>query len=271
MKKLIITIVLALALLAGTVSLALAVTYGEPDGDGHPYVGLVLFYDEAGEYMWRCSGTLISPTVVLTAGHCTFGTKTAKVFFDADLEEGLVFPYEDCGSHTCYQGTPHPHPNYDDFATFPNTSDVGVVVLDEPLNVDKYGQLAQIGELNQALAQNLRKDIIIRTVGYGRQSVKPELIVKRIRYTATSMLVNLGNALTDGFNLQTSNNPSDVNGQGGSCFGDSGGPLFYPEDSNHVVAVVSFGMNGNCKGEDWSYRVDTAYAQDFVNEFLPQP
>ena len=60
----------------------------------HPYVGLVAFYDDGGEFVWRCSGSLISPTVFLTAGHCTdpdnetpgdgMGAKTARVWFQQD-------------------------------------------------------------------------------------------------------------------------------------------------------------------------------------------
>ena len=70
MKKfpVIISIVLILSLvLAGT---ALAITDGEVDGDGHPQVGFLVM-DVGGKPAWRCSATLLSPTVVLTAGHCT--------------------------------------------------------------------------------------------------------------------------------------------------------------------------------------------------------
>ncbi len=35
----------------------------------YPYVGLVVFYDSAGEFIWRCSGSLIDPRTFLTAGH----------------------------------------------------------------------------------------------------------------------------------------------------------------------------------------------------------
>lgn len=92
-------------------------------------MGLVLFYDESGEYMWRCSGTLLSPTVLLTAGHCTSGPASAQVWFDSDVT-GTGYP--STGGVT---GTPIPHPLYDDFATFPNTHDVGVVLLDEEVEI----------------------------------------------------------------------------------------------------------------------------------------
>jgi len=267
-KRFLIVAALVLGLALGSVGIAYAITYGEPDGNGHPYVGFVTFYDASGTYMWRCSGTLVSPTVLLTAGHCTFGTTSAKVWFDADLND-LERPYPDCGGHTCYTGTPHPHPGYDDFATFPNTSDVGVVVLDTPVEMGTYGELPELGVLDDLATRRGHQDLIIRSVGYGLQCVKPVNQADKVRYTSTSMIVNVGSHVTDGYNLHTSNNPGNGHGtSGGSCSGDSGGPLFYPEDSNVVVAVVSFGMNANCKGADFSYRVDIANSQDFIEEYL---
>jgi len=249
---------------------ASAVTYGEPDEDEHPYVGLVLFYDESGEYMWRCSGTLLSPTVFMTAGHCVVDTASAKVFFDADLTE-LEYPYPDCGPYDCVKGTTYGHSDYDDaWPDFPKTYDVGVVVLDKLVEMDEYGELPELGVLDELDTQRGHQDLVLRTVGYGLQSVKPDYQADRVRYTSTSLLVNLRSHLTDGYNLHTSNNPGKGHGtSGGSCFGDSGGPIFYPEGSNTVVGIVSFGMNWNCKGGDWAFRTDIETTQDFVNEFLP--
>lgn len=94
-------------------------------------MGLVLLYDESGEYMWRCSGTLLSPTVFMTTGHCAVDTASAKVLFNADLKE-LEYPYPDCGPYQCWEGTTHTHPNYDDaWPEFPQTYDVGLVILDK--------------------------------------------------------------------------------------------------------------------------------------------
>ncbi len=84
---------------------------------------------------------------------------------------------------------------------------------------------------------------------------------------ATSKLVNLRSALTKGYNLHTSNNPGKGHGtSGGACFGDSGGPVLYNDE---IVAVTSFGLNYNCKGADFAYRVDTDWAQaDFLDDYL---
>ncbi len=80
MRKLLVVLA-AVAALVVTAGPAQAVLYGQPDNNEHPYVGVIRFFDEDGNYLWRCTGTLISPTVVLTAGHCTFGTASAEAWF----------------------------------------------------------------------------------------------------------------------------------------------------------------------------------------------
>ena len=104
----------------GTVSAASGITAGgELDGDGHPYVGLMVADDADGNPMWRCSGTLISPTVYLTAGHCTSGASGATVWFESDVEAGIPGNGYPFGGPTSVDGTPYTHPMYDDNAFFP--------------------------------------------------------------------------------------------------------------------------------------------------------
>ena len=85
MKKLTFVLVLVLVLAFGLASVAYAITNGQPDGDNHPYVGLIVF-DVGGGPAWRCSGALIAPNLVLTAGHCTDGADAARVWFDEIVE-----------------------------------------------------------------------------------------------------------------------------------------------------------------------------------------
>jgi len=87
------------------------------------------------------------------------------------------------------------------------------------------------------------------------------------RCKATSRIVKLRNTLTDGYNVQTSNNSSPALSRGGTCCGDSGGPVFL-NNENIILGITSFGMNGNWKGEDWAYRADIDDTQDFVAGFL---
>ena len=135
---------LALALVGATALTASAITGGEPDGNGHPNVGMIGFYDATGRY--RCSATLVSPTVVVTAAHCTDGTlgKTA-LKFDSVIAETPPSPLpaaaNPAGGYTAAElsaagwlsGTAHTHPEYSDFTDIRNWNDVGVVVLDAPV------------------------------------------------------------------------------------------------------------------------------------------
>ena len=133
MKKVTIAILLAAVLVFSTVGLAAAVTDGEPDGDGHPFVGLMVAQDEDGNPLWRCTGTLISPTVFLTAGHCTESPAAhVEIWFDADVESGI--PDNGYPFNGQVGGTPYTHPDYDPDAFV--LRDVGVVVLDEEVAME---------------------------------------------------------------------------------------------------------------------------------------
>jgi hypothetical protein len=102
MKKTIFVLAIVAVLLIATVGSAFAITNGQPDGDAHPYVGLLVFDDENGP-AWRCSGSLIAPNVVLTAGHCTDGAVAARVWFDEDVQSNSEYPFSGA---TSYDGAP---------------------------------------------------------------------------------------------------------------------------------------------------------------------
>jgi V8-like Glu-specific endopeptidase len=99
----------AITLLTLSAAPANAVTDGAADGEGHPYVGLMVAIDEDGNPLWRCSGTLISPTVYVTAGHCTDDPAvTAELWFQSDLEPAPAdFGYPTDGE---VSGTVYTHP-----------------------------------------------------------------------------------------------------------------------------------------------------------------
>lgn len=255
MRRALTPLVVLLLALAVTSS-ATAISRGTLDGDDHPYVGLVRFTD--GMTSWRCSGALLTPTVFLTAGHCAEGAVSAKVWF-ASTGASATNP-------DFVTGQPYAHPGFDGFATFPNTSDVGVVVLDTEVVLDTYAQLAAPGFLDAYAKVSKKKATIQFTaVGYGLQDSHPDVIAAPDRYQATTDLVSLVNANTDGWNLRTSNNAVT----GGTCPGDSGGP-FLVAGTDTVVSLNSFSNSGHCSGADYSYRVDTEYAQDWLARFLEQ-
>ena len=263
-KKTVVILIAVLAMTLGSIGVANAVLFGEPDGDAHPYVGLMVA-DVDGEPAWRCSGTLIAPRVFLMAAHCAYEATGARVWFDTDLTDNPEYPY---GGATSVEGTPIAHPNFDGTLAIPNTSDVGLVILDEPVTDLGFGELPPLGlaeELNSAPGI----EAMVNIVGYGRQLVKPELIADRVRYQATPMLVEVNGALTRDYGLHLSSNPGKGGGTGGSCFGDSGGPALAATDSNVVLGVASFVLNSNCRGAGFYYRVDTQYAQDFILANMP--
>ncbi len=167
------------------------------------------------------------------------------------------------------KGTAIHAPDYDDFADFPVTHDVGVVELDEDASVTTYGVLAPLGAADTLAGSTGRgrNAATVETVGYGIQSVQPHPMEIESRFKSTSRIVEVNGNQSTGGNLHTSNNPSDAGGRGGSCFGDSGGPVFV-NDTNQVLAVVSYGPSATCHGADYSWRVDTAAAHEFVGSFL---
>ncbi|MGE5378752.1 MAG: trypsin-like serine protease, partial [Bacteroidota bacterium] len=136
---------------------------------------------------------------------------------------------------------------------------VGLLILDQPIQLSEYGQLPQPGLLDSLVKARGTQPMVFTASGYGLsykeqpQNGKPNLSYRE-RLMAEGTLVNLTSNLTDGFNLQTSGNG---NGKGGTCNGDSGGPVFYGDtSSNLVVGVTSFGLNSLCRGTDFAYRID---------------
>ena len=134
--------------------------------------------------------------------------------------------------------------------------------------VTTFGELAALGTV-EALAGSPdgRNDALVETVGYGIQSVQPAPMDVETRYKSTSRIVQVNGNISEGGNVHTLNNPSAIGGRGGSCFGDSGGPLFV-NNTNDVLAVVSFGFSPTCHGADYSWRVDTQDSYDFILPFL---
>jgi hypothetical protein len=276
MRKLIIVCATVVVAMVVVVTTAFAITGSWVVDNEHPFVGLVVYYDANGEFLWRCSGSLVSPTKVVTAGHCSDtvgGAVTARVYFQQDAGAHLNasgtdpitgYPMTCAGSSEgTLCATSHELHNYGfaNFAGFPNTHDVGLVILDQPIAMARYAMLPAAGALNGLDTARGKKDTVFTVSGYGLtyktqvHSAVPS-VSYRSRLMAQSTLVNLGSRNTDGFNLQTQGNGDD---RGGTCSGDSGGPVFLGgASSNNIVAVTSFGMNALCRGTDYSYRLDQA-------------
>lgn len=274
MRKPFVTAVLLLTMLVGLTSQALAVTGNYERDFVHDGVGLIASFDDEGEFMGRCSGTLLSPTVFLTAGHCTSGAASARVYFEQDA--GANFDPE--LGHDTVTGYPvrggvlaasvHTMPGYDDFATFPETRDVGIVILEDPVDAT-YAALPSAGTLDRLAAGPGKKDVTFTVSGYGLNWINPVQVVShRERMMATATLTNIKNNLTDGYNLAHSGNPG--NDKGGTCFGDSGGPVYFA-GTDVIAGITSFGLSAQtCGGPGFAYRTDQQVVLDWIASLMPQ-
>jgi hypothetical protein len=249
---------------------ASAITNGQRD-EVHTNVGVIRFTTAAGRF--RCSGTLISPTVVLTAGHCTgddgqHPATNVYVSFNTDLPldplAAGITPAESAARAANYiTGTAHPDPGWDGKLSIAKQHDQGVVVLDAPATTKWPGitpaPLLPVGTLDANQGQ--LKDQTFTLVGYGVEigDKKAQVVVTERRFT-TSLLKNVQDEVAT-FQI----NDRDANAGGGSCFGDSGGPVFLGQ---YVAGDASFVNSLTCNATGGYQRVDTAYSRAFLEQFI---
>jgi secreted trypsin-like serine protease len=254
LKKLLLLVVTACSLLV-VATPANAITYGTPDTQNrYPFVGALVGTFEDGTYPY-CSGTLISPTVFLTAAHCDIsdetGTNTVYVTFDQRYTSRSKL----------YKGTFIAHP--DAWSTgINNPNDVAVVIFDRAIRGIQPAEVAELGLLDQMKAEGtLTQSTAFTSVGYGAQEPghKNQLTYLDTREYAVGYFNSLGPGM-----LHISQNVKT--GSGGTCFGDSGGPQFLG-DTNIVVSITVTG-DMFCKALNTTQRVDIASVQDFLSQYV---
>jgi hypothetical protein len=239
------------------------ITYGSLDGNAHPAVVLIVM-DIAGAPAFRCSGTLIAPKVVVTAGHCAGEPgefSGMRIFTESDVENGKNnYPY--AGPNTIEASAWHSHPLFTEALFY--VHDVGVVLLSREMKLSS-GQYGKLPRVNQLDALQPSSSTLFTAVGYGLQRINPVFIeADKIRMSAQPHLVQINTpGFTGDFSLLLSNNASS----GGTCFGDSGGPN-YLGSSNVIAGVTSFGLNGTCGGTGGVFRLDRQNVLDFVSQYL---
>lgn len=271
-KKYLFVLLSVIAMLAIAVFPVGAVTDGELDGDDHPMVVLILM-EENGEPAYRCSGTMIAPTYVLTAGHCAGAPgefSGMRIFTESDVEagKGVTNNYPKGGGDYSIEAVRWAaHPDYP-YASFV-VHDVGMIELAKPFypggDKGEFGTLPEVDSLDQYKTKRGQNYLTFTSVGYGLQRINPVFVEgSRTRYVAHPQLLQINvPGFTGDFSMLLSNNHST----GGTCFGDSGGPNFLG-DSLVVAGVTSFGINGNCAGTGGVFRTDRQNVQDFIYDFM---
>jgi len=288
MKKLLVASLVVLLIVLGVVGTAFAITNGQPDGDNHPYVGLVLFYNADGVPLWRCSSSLITPTLLVTAGHCTDGAVRAQVWFDkGPVPRDPAYTSGSCyegGPYTDYPcaggtwGTPYTHPGYQVGNPYGGGNglpafsyrDNGVVVLESPVTLSRYAELPTAGLVDKLAKKNKPVDVVgygvqYQDMMYPGQPPQARWTGPRERMYAPTNLVS-GKFVHSADYARLALNPGG--GSGGTCFGDSGGPDLQG-GKDVILAVNSYVTNANCSGVGYSARVDVPEVLSWINTFLP--
>ncbi|MEX2625589.1 MAG: trypsin-like serine protease [Ilumatobacteraceae bacterium] len=288
---------------------AAAITWGTPDDGAHPMVGQLFYFvaddidprfDDPGAW-YSCTGTLLSSTVVLTAGHCTHGIGAdggstlddggsggtdVWITFEEfpNIDEVLTglgsdsYERDENGDRYAdwaaafdadqrwHGGTAFPHEDYDP-ARFV-MADVGVVVLDTPVpteEVGAYGELPDAGYLD-VVSRDRSHDQLFTPVGYGVQAMVPFYDAGGTRQWSTSKLIGVRgtHGIPAGVAAKFSNNLGKKH-TGGACSGDSGGPLF--EQGGFLIgAITSYGISP-CIGNDGAYRIDKDLDLAWIRSF----
>jgi hypothetical protein len=228
-----------------------AITFGVPDGDGHPNVaGLVSPYQYSDGTWIYCSGTLIAPTIVLTAAHCGEQGEQVSVTFDPAYVDG----------DKTWSGIFHADPMYPGPTS--DVHDIAVVVLSKAVKGIAPARLPAAGSLG-----NLPANQRFTSVGYGAYEVTNEPGGHRYLYDDVRMVAMGTLNSTNKTWLRVSMNPAL--GNGGTCYGDSGGPNFL--GTTDIVAATTITGDAVCRSTNVDYRMDTPSARAFLAQFVALP
>ncbi len=248
MLRKLFTVSILLAVLLAWTSPAFAITFGQPDGTAHPEAGSMVLQRANGTLSQVCSGTLIAPQVFLTASHCTVGWDSyfashpgavMLVTFDPTISTSSKYYTGEMITNPAYGGGGENDPN-----------DVAVILLDEAPAGIEPARLPTAGLLEQLQDEHLLKDSKATAVGYGT--------VRNTKQTGwQALLDNLDrNKVEQTFQSITSAwitySMNPATGNGGTCYGDSGGPHFIWLDGKETNIVVGITVTGDaqCKSTD---------------------
>ena len=247
-----------------------AITFGELDGNGHPNVGaLIAEWRTPGIKEELCSGTLIAPKVFLTAAHCTAFLESlgipndqAWVSFDEDVDPVTRVT-------KLIHGTWITNPGFNQAQSDPG--DLAVVLLSKPVKGLSPASLPTAGLLDALAAAGLLKGQKFTAVGYGTQQPTPGGGPLTFPFDGhRRVAVSEFDALNAAW-LRLSQN--SATGDGGTCFGDSGGPNFLGAGTAETTIIAAITVTGDavCLATNVDYRLDTAAARAFLGQFVELP
>jgi hypothetical protein len=245
--------------LAASGSPASAITYGVPDAGAHPEVGALIADHAYSDGTWAyCSGTLVSATVFVTAAHCGDpGQSTARVSFSTHYTDG----------DKTYTGRYVADPFYSGAQSDPH--DLAVVVFAKPIFTITPARLPSADLLDQLKASGALTTATFTAVGYGsyapqRAAGGHTYLYDDLRQQASGSFNSLTNAW-----LRLSQNPAT--GDGGTCYGDSGGPNFLGDATSHLLVATTITGDSVCRATNVDYRLDTPAARNFLGQFVALP
>ena len=239
---------------------AQAITQGQLDGNKHPAVGALVDYDSRGTSYAFCTGTLISPTVMLTAAHCNPGVPQVKVTFESAVQNAAVMYVGRYVAHAEYRaGQNDPH-------------DIAVIVFDQPIARITPAKLPTLGLFDTLKSNGMLAATKYTAVGFGGQERtfddkgQPYITYEDRREYGVSSF----DALNPAWLRLTQNSAT---GNAGTCYGDSGGPNFLGSGSaeTKVIAGTTITGDAQCVQSNVIYRLDTVSARAFLKDFVTLP
>ena len=253
MRRLVLALIALAALALGAAGPAAAITHGAPDGNGHPNVGGLLADQAYSDGTWTyCSGTLISPTVFLTAAHCDEGgTGRVRITF----------------SRRTRSATGRTPARFHADPAYPGPTEQPARHRRRRARHRRHRHQPGARSPPRARCGNLSSTQRFTSVGYGAYEVTNgpgghQYLYNDVRGVATGTL----NATNKNW-LRISMNAAK--GDGGTCFGDSGGPNFL--GASNVVAATTITGDSVCRSTNVDYRLDTPAARSFLASYVTLP
>jgi hypothetical protein len=260
----------ACALFALLPGQAAAVSKGQLDtANRYSNVAILTFTDAQGNYLWRCTGTLVAPDVIITAAHCT-EAPVASAYYSFSPQGPTANPpagagWTLAGTNTDGSQNVFVDPDWDGDLQLQSLDDIGVILLDQPVTGITPATIAPVGYLDTL---DPARGTLFTVAGYGTYferpasgPQKPAIVSDRLRRFTTSPLSNLTSDT-----IMLAESPDDKRGGGGTCFGDSGGPVFL---NGYLVGVTSWGTSQFCRAGQAGYqRLDTEDAFEFYGPLL---